>query len=145
MKITNVLGIDVSKAKLDCYLYPQSRTLEAVSNDHKGYEKITKWIKSYCKDKGELLVVMEYTGIYTYGLERFLHTHNIPFVKRPALDIKRSLGMIRGKTDKADAKFISKYGWMRKEELVPMKPVTNELVALQQLMTYRDKMVADRA
>ena len=66
-------------------------------------------------------------------------------MKRPALDIKRSLGMIRGKSDKADAQFISKYGWMRKEELTPMKPVSPNLLELQQLMNYRDKIVADRA
>lgn len=63
---------------------------------------------------------MEYTGIYTYNLENYLFKNKIAYVKRPALDIKRSLGMIGGKSDKADAKFISKYGWMRKEELLPM-------------------------
>lgn len=30
----------------------------------------------------QLLVVMEYTGIYTYGLERYLHKESIAFVKR---------------------------------------------------------------
>jgi hypothetical protein len=27
-------------------------------------------------------------GIYTYGLERYLHKERIAFVKRPALDIE---------------------------------------------------------
>jgi transposase len=53
--------------------------------------------------------------------------------------------MIRGKTDKADARFIIMYGWMRKDALKPMKPVEQNLVALQNLMTYRDKMIVDRA
>lgn len=53
--------------------------------------------------------------------------------------------MTRGKSDKADARFISKYGWMRKEELHPMRPVDDNLIALQQLMTYTDKLVVDRA
>ena len=145
MKISNVLGIDVSKTSLDCHLHVQGKTLSEVSNDSKGFAKLVKWLKVNCIKPEELLVVMEYTGIYTYGLERYLHQHGISFVKRPALDIKRSLGMVRGKTDKADARFIGKYGWMRREELVPMKPVEKELVTLQQLMTYRDKMVADRA
>lgn len=107
---------------------------------------ISKWIRAHCKGNlKELLVVMEYTGIYTYNFERYLFRQKISNVKRPALDIKRSLGMIRGKSDKADARFISKYGWMRKEELSPMKPVDDNLLALQQLMTYRDKLVIDRA
>jgi hypothetical protein len=53
--------------------------------------------------------------------------------------------MIRGKSDKADARFISKYGLMRKDELQPMKPVDDRLLQIQQLMTYRDKIFVDRA
>jgi len=34
---------------------------------------------------------------------------------------------------------------MRKEELAPMKPVSDTLAELQHLMSYRDKLVADRA
>lgn len=50
-------------------------------------------LKKFKLEMEQLLVVMEYTGIYTYGLERYLHKERIAFVKRPALDIKRSLGM----------------------------------------------------
>lgn len=146
MKITSILGIDVSKTTLDCYLHLEKKQLESVPNNEKGFKVISKWIRTHCNGRlKELLVVMEYTGIYTYNFEKFLFKQNISYVKRPALDIKRSLGMIRGKSDKADARFISKYGWMRKEELSPMKPVDDNLIALQQLMTYRDKLVVDRA
>ena len=138
--------MDVSKTTLDCYLHLEKKQLQSVQNNVKGFKIIEKWIKTHCKTKvKEVLVVMEYTGIYTYNLERFLFNNKISYVKRPALDIKRSLGMIRGKSDKADARFISKYGWMRKEELFPMKPVGDHLIALQQLMSYRDKLVVDRA
>jgi transposase len=88
---------------------------------------------------------MEYTGIYTYQVERFLEQQKIRFVKRPALDIKRSLGMVRGKSDKIDARFISKYGWMRKEELKPMAVLSDIQFELQQFMSHRDKLVADHA
>jgi transposase len=53
--------------------------------------------------------------------------------------------MVRGKSDKVDARFISKYGWMRKEELRAVKPLSSQQFNLQQLMSYRDKLVADRA
>jgi transposase len=97
------------------------------------------------KDLSQVLLVMEYTGIYTYRLERFLHQYSVDYVKRPALDIKRSVGIKRGKTDKADAKMISLYGWYRREELRPMKPLNEKQHQLQQLMTHRDKIVADKA
>jgi transposase len=146
MKITEVMGIDVSKNTLDCHLYLQNQRLETVSNSPQGFKQLYKWVKKLCKDDlTGLLVVMEHTGIYTHRLEHHLFEAGIAYVKRPALDIKRSVGMIRGKSDPADARFISKYGWMRKEELVPMKPIKDNLLELKQLMNYRDKLVADKA
>lgn len=139
------MGMDVSKKTLDCHLFIGQRSLSAVSNDAKGFKAINRWLKREVKNLNGLLVVMEYTGIYTYQVERFLEQQKIKFVKRPALDIKRSLGMVRGKSDKIDAKFISKYGWMRKEELQPMLVLSDTQVELQQLMSHRDKLVSDRA
>lgn len=146
MKITEILGIDVSKSSLDCFLYASDLLMETTANNEKGFKQISKWLKKQLgKDLSGVMVVMEHTGIYTWQLERYLHKHNIAYVKRPALDIKRSVGMVRGKSDKVDARFISKYGWMRKEDLQPVKPLTGQQFSLQQLMSYRDKLVADKA
>lgn len=145
MKVTAIMGMDVSKKTLDCYLFVQQKSLPAVSNDSKGFKAINRWLKKELKSLEGLLVVMEYTGIYTYQVERFFEQQRIGFVKRPALDIKRSLGMVRGKSDKIDARFISKYGWMRREELEPMSVLSDTQLELQQLMGHRDKLVADHA
>lgn len=140
-----IIGVDVSKLKLDVHCYGHDSSL-TISNDCKGFKSLVKWFKKeVSKDSSCLLVVMEYTGVYTYQFEQFLHQHSIAYVKRPALDIKRSAGMKRGKTDKADALMISRYGWYRREELKPMKPVSDAQHELQQLMKYRDKLVADKA
>jgi len=145
MKVTSIMGMDVSKNTLDCHLFNEQKSLSPVSNDVKGFKSIKRWLLKEMKTTKGLLVVMEYTGIYTYSIERFLDQQGIKFVKRPALDIKRSLGIVRGKSDKIDARFISKYGWMRKEELKPMSPLTDAQLDLQQLMSHRDKLVADKA
>lgn len=145
MKVTSIMGMDVSKKTLDCHLFIEQKSLGAVANDHKGFKAISRWLKKEVKNVSGLLVVMEYTGIYTYQVERFLDQQKIRFVKRPALDIKRSLGMVRGKSDKIDARFISKYGWMRREELQPMSVLSDTQLELQQLMSHRDKLVADHA
>jgi transposase len=145
MKKSYIIGVDVSKLKLDMHCYGQSNSL-VISNDSKGFKSFLKWLKKgVSKNISEVMLVMEYTGIYTYGLEQFLEQQGIAYVKRPALDIKRSVGMKRGKTDQADARMISQYGWYRREELKAMKPVSDAQQQLQQLMNYRDKMVADRA
>lgn len=145
MKVTSIMGMDVSKNTLDCHLFVQEKSLPPVSNHTKGFKAIKRWLLKELKTTDGLLVVMEYTGIYTYGIERFLAQQQIKFVKRPALDVKRSLGMVRGKSDRVDARFISKYGWMRREELQPMSPLSDAQLELQQLMSHRDKLVADKA
>lgn len=144
MKKSYVIGVDVSKLTLDAHCYGKSEFM-LVANTTKGYKTLLKWIKKLNRDLSEVIIVMEYCGVYTYGLEKFLHDQSIDYVKRSALDIKRSSGIKRGKTDKADARMISQYGWYRREELQPMKPVSKTQQHLQQLMAHRDKMVADRS
>lgn len=141
-----IIGVDISKNTFDFHCHGHEVTPEPLSNSLKGFRQFEKWIKSkVSKVKQEVLIVMEFTGVYTYSIERFLSAQGWQYVKRPALDIKRSAGIRRGKTDSADARMISKYGWMQQESLKPMKPLSDNLVDLQQLMSYREKLVADRA
>lgn len=140
-----IIGVDVSKETLDVHCYSHYESL-CIANGPVGFSKLLKWIsKKVSQDLSSVMMVMEYTGIYTYRFEKFLHEHGIDYVKRSALDIKRSAGIKRGKSDKADCRMISRYGWQRKEELCPMKPLSKSERDLQQLMVHRDKLVSDRA
>src|SRR5258708_20056974 len=146
MKITHIVGIDVSKCTLDYHHYSSLGASQTITNNSKGYKTLLRWLKiNVSKDKKAIMIVMEHTGYYSYQLEQFLFKSQVSYCKKPALDIKRSCGMVRGKSDKADAKMISKYGWMRKEELTASTPVNDTQLELQQLMAHRDKLVADRA
>ena len=147
MTVTNIVGVDVSKATLDCHLYCQNQSLCAVPNTEKGFRQIAKWLKAHHSKKAlaELLVVIEATGYYSHSFEHYLFQRKFVFVKCSALEIKLSRGLQRGKTDKGDARFIARYGWMKKDELIPMKPVPIEVIQLQQLMNFRDRLVMDRA
>jgi transposase len=140
-----IIGVDVSKETLDVHCYSYYESL-AIANGPGGFSKLLKWInKKVSADFSSVMVVMEYTGIYTYRFEKFLYEHGIDYAKRSALDIKRSAGIKRGKSDKADCRMISRYGWQRREELSVMKPLSESERNLQQLMTHRDKLVSDRA
>lgn len=140
-----IVGVDVSKEKLDVHCHSHYESL-IISNDQKGFLKLLKWMSTnVSKDFSSIMVVMEYTGVYTYRFEKFLYEHRIDYTKRSALDIKRSAGIKRGKTDKADCRMISRYGWQRREELQAMKPPSESERNLQQLMAYRDKLVSDKA
>jgi transposase len=145
MKIKQIVGIDVSKLTLDYHHYGSLQKSQTISNEAKGFKHLLQWLKKQVSKKyDEVMIVMEHTGYYTYQLEQFLYKHKVNYCKKPALDIKRSCGMVGGKSDKADAKLISYYGWLRKEELEKSVPISDVQLELQQLMAHRDKLVADR-
>jgi transposase len=75
----------------------------------------------------------------------FLHQHQIRYTKVAALEIKRSVGLVRGKSDKIDALAISRYGWMRRDQLQPQQISTAVMTELKDLINLRDKLVRDRS
>lgn len=103
-KIKQIVGIDVSKATLDVYS-------EHLGSKH--YLNTPKGFKSLCKDFGMgSHFVMEFTGAYHFQLALYLHEHGLSVSVVNPLVIKRFMQMKlqRNKTDKSDAKMISKYG-----------------------------------
>ena len=139
-----VVGVDVSKLTLDIYCKPLEQALR-IENQAKGFKQ---WYKGLCKSNPQnlpVLVVMEHTGRYSHRFEAFLHAQQIAFCKIPALQIKRSLGMIRGKTDKIDAARICSYAWLRRELLVADEPIAAEINQLRDVLSLRDKLVKDRS
>ncbi len=91
------------------------------------------------------MVVMEHTGLYSLKFETFLRKSGVGYCKIPALEIKRSLGMTRGKNDKIDAERIAGYGWLRREMLTPDPFVEQSVDELKRLLNLRLKLVRDRA
>jgi transposase len=135
-----IIGIDVSKLTLDVHVKPTGITLQ-ISNDLAGFRILKKHIHA----AWETLVVMEHTGHYSRKLELFLHRYGIRFCKVPALEIKRSIGVVRGKNDKVDAGRIAEYAWLRKDLLTPTEITPGELGQLNDLLSLRAKLVKDRS
>jgi transposase len=103
-----------------------------------------RWALSF-GGKEDLWVVMEHTGYYSYQFELFLHQQKIRYTKVAALEIKRSVGLVRGKSDKVDALLISRYGWMRRDQLQPQQISAGVMIELKDLISLRDKLVKDRS
>ncbi|WP_317129385.1 transposase, partial [Flavivirga rizhaonensis] len=61
------------------------------------------------------------------------------------MEVKRSLGIARGKDDKADAKRIALYGYRVREEVKPYQMPKESLMRLKRLMSMRKKLVSQRA
>src|SRR4051794_9571300 len=116
MKQFLLVGVDISKKTLDLFFKPQDQHLK-ITNNTSGFKEFKSFIATLLSRQAELLVVMEHTGHYSLQWELYLTSLNIRYCKVPALHIKRSLGLTRGKTDKIDSRRIAQFGWRNREEL----------------------------
>lgn len=138
MKEKQILAIDVSKRSLDICVRPTGATFK-INNDLSGFKVLTAAINPDL----EPLVVMEHTGLYSLKLEKYLEDQGVPYCKIPALEIKRSNGLVRGKNDKIDSVRIADYAWLRRTQLVATPKTTEKMANLNQLLSLRAKLVKD--
>jgi transposase len=144
MKLQHIIGADLSKKSIDlvCHLL---NTHIQIENSITGFNDLLQWLKQQKINASKTMIVMEHTGLYSYCFEKFLHQHQVPFCKINALAIKRSLGIVRGKTDKIDAARIAAYGYEKKDKLTIDVPASDGLKRLQMLYSTRDRLVKHRA
>ncbi len=100
------LGIDISKDSLDCHKVCEDKNIsKQFKNDSQGIKALVGWSVD-CKQ-----VVMEATGVYWQACAFAIHEAGIAVsVVNPA-QVKRfgQSKLIRGKTDKMDAKLIAEF------------------------------------
>lgn len=107
-----VLGIDVSKAKLDCALRNAEGKLrhKVVDNSVEGFKRLMDWLEARGVER--LHVCMEATGVYWEAVAEFLAdgTQTTVSVVNPA-QIKAfgASQLVRTKTDKVDAGLIAQF------------------------------------
>lgn len=138
-----IIGVDISKETLDLHLRPVDQSF-CIANGVKGFKEFLKALDQYLAAGVEILVVMEHTGQYSRKFEQFLTSKSIRYCKIPALQIKRSVGIVRGKTDKIDSRRISEYAWLRRETLKADQPESANVLRLKDLLSLRSKLVRDR-
>ena len=136
------VGIDISKATLDIAILEScsNRILSSkvINNDIKS---IHKWIRQLNDLNGEVWVCFEHTGSYGLLLSSLLQSNHITYSAVSALEIKRSMGITRGKSDKIDAQRISKYAARHYRKLVPTILPSDILLKIKHLLTYRRNLV----
>src|SRR4030095_3657100 len=143
MKLYNV-GADLSKKTIDFFIH-QLKAFLKVDNSIADFREMIKWFRQHSIDLSEVMIVMEHTGLYSYQLEQFLHQNGISFTKVSALAIKRSFGLVRGKSDKIDARRIARYAFEKQDCLGEDQPVGQNLTMLQRLHSTRERLVKTRA
>lgn len=146
MKFSVFIGIDVSKSTLDVYL-KSFASHKVFPNNIEGFIQMIEWIMEKAGKicHSELVFGFEHTGLYSENLILFLDQNGFSFTVIPGLELKRSLGIRRGKSDKADARAISEYIYEKREKLHLFKLPSQTLEKLKKLSSLRERMVSQRA
>lgn len=135
-----IVGIDVSKDTLD-YSVLESTSVQVndrgvLSNDRKTIEK---WLKAY--DNATVSFTLEHTGHYGMLLMKILSEKEFTFYVINPLELKKSLGIQRGKSDAVDAYRIAEYSITNKHKIKPFEIPANNLTKLKALITARERYV----
>lgn len=138
--IKESVGIDVSKLTLDVFIYTK-QVHKQFLNTKKGFESLFNWVKQETKNTEELIWCFEHTGWYCVLLSHFMYENKLHYCCVNPLEIKRSMGLKRGKTDKQDSEEIARFAWLRKQELESSVPMPVKLIELQRLMSLREQFV----
>ena len=93
----------------------------------------------------KVIICFEHTGLYSMPLAVFLTENQKLFCMVPGLEIKRSLGITRGKSDKIDARVIAEYAYLRREKIKLYQLPSKANLKLKGLLSLRERMVKQRA
>ena len=138
-----IIGIDVSKKTLDIFIKTLDVYLQ-ISNNAEGFKKLLALLKASKLKLEDCFFVLEYTGGYEYRLVQFCQSKQISYVRISGLAIKRSMGLVRGKNDKIDARRIADYGDEKQSKLEAETASLDGIVRLKRLLSQRDVFVSDR-
>ena len=143
---TYFIGIDISMDTLDvCILndFNEKQTVLKVENTVEGIEKIIDSASDFEPDS-EQRYCFENTGNYGLLLCRMLEDKQIDYYQVPALEIKLSQGIQRGKNDRVDAWRIAKYLKTFAKDLKPYVLPEKVLFKVKNLLTYRNLLIKVR-
>lgn len=142
----NVIGIDVSKAKLDCAWLGGNNKLKVkvFPNVLAGWVALVEWaLKNTGLPTSGLHFVMEATGVYHGQLAAYLYGQgaNVSVVNPAQVKFyAQSLG-VRGKNDKKDSVVLARYGANEKPKR--WQPEAPEIRALKALVARLDSIEKD--
>lgn len=146
-KMSFFIGVDISKDTLDFAVTNAGGLLfhQVISN---GTTEIKQFFSELKQVKGfklsKALVCMEHTGFYANVLLDFLAKKKANVLLENPLKIKKSAGLARGKSDKADAVLIAQYAYQIREDYHLWRPKRDVVEALAQLAALRTRLIMVR-
>lgn len=147
MNVNYFVGIDISKSNFNFALMHQEDILleGQHGNSPGGILTFIRTIRKIVSGSFEQVVFcMEHTGLYNTLLLKELHTAGATISVEPAVQIKNSIGLQRGKSDCIDARRIVEYAYRFSDKLHIWRPKRSVIIQLQHLSALRDRLVNAR-
>jgi transposase len=115
-----------------------------IDNNEKSIVQFVKKKLSNLKSE-QILFRFEDTGIYSLPLAYYLSGNNIAYWQVAGIEIKRSKGITRGKSDKNVSKDIAFYAYVHVHKFHQSKVSSNTVHQLRLLFTEREKILKSLA
>jgi transposase len=144
MKKNYFIGIDVSKSTLDVSICFENEKVyyKQIGNEPK---VIKKWLNEVFKQfqisRQDCCVLIEYTGIYIFHLVNQMTEAGVELFVVPALAVKRSLGLVRGKNDRVDSWRLAQFAAEKHLTLVQHIPPRHVIVELSNMVSLRSRLL----
>ena len=144
-KYTYFIGIDVSKNELDFAVMHQNVFLfhQECKNEKESVIAFIARLKAIPGFRlSKAIFCMESTGIYGNILLQVLKKLKVDAAVEHPLHLKRSLGLVREKTDKSDAIKIAAYAEKNVDQLKLWSEKRSVITALNHLFTLRTRLLS---
>ncbi|MPQ49306.1 IS110 family transposase [Marinifilum sp. N1E240] len=135
-----VYGIDLSMEKFDVS-YINNEGIEMHKQVKNSLNSISKFLS---KVPDAAILCAENTGSYGDLLVFLCNQQNLKIALVPGYNIKHSLGLVKGKTDKVDASRIREYAERFNDKLVFKEYDSEEMFELKSLHALRSQLIKAR-
>lgn len=148
MKKNYFVGIDVSKQTLDVAFIAEHNgektqpCWKVFDNDEQGLSAMKTWLQSNdVVFNDHALFVIENTGLYHRRLVNFCNKHQLQLCIENGAQVKWSLGITRGKSDKVDSRRLATYAVRFADRLKPAAALHEGIQAIKDLITLRNRHI----
>ena len=140
------IGIDVSKSTLDIAIMSQGNIFlqDKITNEPVAIRAFLKALSARGIGVDRAVVCLEHTGVYNAHVLEICWRKKIKICLEPAVRIKTSQGLVRGKSDKIDALRIAQYAFKNRQELTFWAPPRPTLQRLKALLSLRDRLLRSK-
>lgn len=144
MEFKFYLGVDFSKETIDVYLRSKEEFLVRGKYDNKpkGFKEMAKVLKSVEGfEWTKTLICGEFTGVYANLLLNFSLEKKTNIWLESGLQIKKTLGIVRGSNDQIDAERIADYSVRYQDKVKLWEPARPIIEKLKKLSTIRKQLI----